>query len=73
VSERIAEFADAQDALRFAKLKGPDYEVCGGINYMYAVIPKRRYATEFRSDQPPESVAMNSHEDDDSMFEEDDE
>ena len=48
MSERIAEFDSADDALMFAKMKNrlcgaDDYDVCGGLQKMYAVMPKLRY------------------------------
>jgi hypothetical protein len=68
MSERIAEFDSADDALHFAKLKNrlcgsADFDVCGGIHKMYAVMPKIRYATELGdSDEPPDSRALNCEE-----------
>lgn len=40
---RIAEFAESDDAMRFANMKGDDFTVVGGINLPYAVMPKVRY------------------------------
>lgn len=54
MSERIAEFMQAEDARRFAKLKGDDYEVVGGISMPYAVMPKILYAAGFSQEEPPE-------------------
>lgn len=53
---RIAEFDSADDAWAFLNMKGKDhYEVCGGIHKMYAVIPKRVYATNLGNpESPPE-------------------
>jgi len=34
---RIAEFDCGQDALNFARMKGPTYHVCGGIERIFAV------------------------------------
>lgn len=47
MSGRIAEFDFADDALLFAKMKNrlcgsDDYDVCSGIQKMYAVMPKLR-------------------------------
>lgn len=58
MSERIAEFESADDAWAFRNMKGKeDYEVCGGLHMMWAVMPKIRYATNLgRPDEPPESA-----------------
>jgi hypothetical protein len=40
MSRRIAEFEESDDALRFARMKGADYCVCGGIHFAWAVRPK---------------------------------
>jgi hypothetical protein len=54
---RVAEFDSADDALRFARMKGPDYTVCGGIRFMYAVRPKSRLEIGAgASESPPESL-----------------
>jgi hypothetical protein len=45
-TNRIAEFEESDDALRFCKLKGEDYTVCAGINLMWAVRPKSRREIE---------------------------
>lgn len=64
--DRIAEFVDLSDADRFRRMKGAnDYDVVAGINLPWAVLPRQRYATEFRSDQPPESVAFDDDLEDD--------
>ena len=62
---RIAEFDSADDAWAFRNLKGAsDYDVCGGIHKLYAVIPKPRYATNLgRTDEPPESVLFDGDDD----------
>lgn len=54
MSERIAEFLESDDARRFAKMKGDDYTVCGGIHLPYAVMPKILYAGNFGQDEPPD-------------------
>lgn len=69
MSERIAEFDEADDALRFAKMKNrlcgsDDFDVCGGVHKMYAVMPRLRYTTSSgRSESPPESEPF-TYEDD---------
>lgn len=41
MSKRIAEFDTAEDAMDFCRMKGSGfYEVVGGIDKLYAVIPK---------------------------------
>lgn len=42
-SNRIAEFQDSDDALRFCKMKGADYTICAGIRFAWAVRPKMRH------------------------------
>ena len=42
MTNRIAEFDDSDDALRFAKMKGEDYCVCAGVQRMWAVRPLDR-------------------------------
>lgn len=62
---RIAEFDDPDDAYRFAKLKGPDYTVCGGIQRMWAVRPLASRQTNLGNpESPPES-----HVDEDEFYE----
>lgn len=56
VTNRIAEFEDADDALRFARMKGPDYTVCGGIRFMYAVRPKARREIPGNGEEPNDSL-----------------
>jgi len=46
VNGRIAEFAFADDAMAFMRLKGErEYTVCPGMNYLFAVRPKEHYET----------------------------
>ena len=63
---RIAEFDSADDAWAFRNLKGAgDYDVCGGIHKLYAVIPKPRYATNLGNpESPPESEPFDYGDDD---------
>ncbi len=67
VNTRIAEFEDADDALRFARMKGPDYCVCGGIRFMYAVRPKSAREVGGTGEQPPDRLV-----DEDEFYEDDD-
>ena len=57
MSRRIAEFEESDDALRFAKMKGADYTVCGGINMAFAVRAKMSHEIGAGNpEQPPERV-----------------
>lgn len=53
---RIAEFNDANDALRFARMKGDDYTVVGGIHLLYAVMPRPVYFDHGDGFSPPEAL-----------------
>jgi hypothetical protein len=66
MSERIAEFDNADDAWAFRNMKGKlDYDVCGGIHKMYAVMPKLQYATNLGdSFSPPEAMPYREGDDD---------
>jgi hypothetical protein len=69
MSERIAEFDSADDALHFAKMKNrlcgsDDYDVCGGIHKMYAVMPKIQYATNLGDPfSPPDTLPYREGDD----------
>ena len=54
MSRRIAEFDESDDALRFAKLKGADYTVCGGINRIWAVRTKDAREMNYNGETPPD-------------------
>lgn len=56
-TNRIAEFEDSDDALRFCKLKGEDYTVCAGIRFAWAVRPKSRREIFSSPFEPTDSVA----------------
>ena len=72
MSHRIAEFLELDDAARFRKMKGAnDYDVCGGINLPWAVMPKQTYSTNFATDSPPERSYVNQDDPDDIDFDSD--
>lgn len=52
MSDRIAEFISPDDALLFARVKGSDFHVCGGINLPYAVRPKERHELATGREEP---------------------
>lgn len=52
MSERIAEFLSPEDAMLFARVKGSDFTVVGGINLPYAVMPRIRYPLATGNEEP---------------------
>jgi hypothetical protein len=63
-TNRIAEFQESDDALRFAHMKGADYTVCGGIHLMWAVRPKsRREIGMGHPEQPSDSYVDEDRDD----------
>lgn len=64
-TNRIAEFEESDDALRFCKLKGEDYTVCAGIRFPWAVRPKSRREINFNGVEPSDSYVDEDREDED--------
>jgi hypothetical protein len=63
-TNRIAEFEDSDDALRFCKAKGADYTVCAGIRFAWAVRPKsRREIGMGHPEQPSDSYVDEDRDD----------
>ena len=63
MTNRIAEFQESDDALRFAHLKGPDFTVCGGVHMMWAVRPKSRREVGLGDPFEPAESVVDEHED----------
>lgn len=60
----IAEFAESDHALRFAKMLGADYTLCDGTRAnWWGVRPKSRREINFNGVEPPDSYIDEDRDD----------